>query len=184
MSIPFQQCRRFSADHSLTYRCSGCGKEYTKWQGQCHACHAWNTIQKVDPSPSAVTTNQFRSASVKVVKPSKLQDVNPVAHSRFRLSGTELNRVFGGGIVPGSLTLIGGEPGIGKSSLLLKVSSDICKSDSRSVLYISGEESEDQVKLRCDRLGIHDSNLLLLHETNLDAILKLIYDDVLLSLLA
>lgn len=170
--------RLFSSDHSFGYRCSKCGKEYTKWQGQCHACNAWNTIEQNSASPSSAPSRIYSASSVKVVKPSKLRDINPVAHSRYKLSGAELNRVFGGGIVPGSLTLVGGDPGIGKSSLLLKVSSDICKCDSRSVLYISGEESEDQVKLRCDRLGIHDANLLLLHETNLDAILKLVYGNV------
>ena len=180
LALPTQPVSRrlFSSDHSFGYRCSKCGKEYTKWQGQCHACNAWNTIEHNSAPSVSAPSKAYSSSSVKVVKPSKLRDINPVAHSRYKLSGAELNRVFGGGIVPGSLTLVGGEPGIGKSSLLLKVSSDICKCDSRSVLYISGEESEDQVKLRCDRLGIRDANLLLLHETNLDAILKLVYTNV------
>lgn len=116
--------------------------------------------------------------AAKLVKPSKIREIKPVAHSRFILRGNELNRVLGGGVVPGSLVLIGGEPGIGKSTLLLQMASDMCASRKASVLYVSGEETEDQVKLRCDRLGIDSERLSLLHETDLDSVLHYVYQHV------
>lgn len=173
-SIP---CRSFSSEKNLQFQCSECGKEYSKWQGQCHACNSWNTIIKKEEQE---ISNRRISTSIKTIKVTKLEDIVTKKQSRIVMDGIELNRVFGGGIVPGSLILIGGEPGIGKSSLLLRISSDICRKNSKGVLYISGEESEDQVKMRCDRLGIHNSNLYLLHETNLDSIIQHVYQHVLI----
>ena len=116
--------------------------------------------------------------TAKLVKPTKIKEIKPIAHSRFILRGSELNRVLGGGVVPGSLILIGGEPGIGKSTLLLQMASDICALGKASVLYVSGEETEDQVKLRGDRLGIDSESLSLLHETDLDSIIQYVYQHV------
>ena len=163
--------RRWFSD--ATFVCSECGKEYSKWQGQCYSCHSWNTISEKAPTP---TVKSSRS-SYKGAHPLKLSEITPSAHSRILLKGKEINRIFGGGVVPGSLVLIGGEPGIGKSTLLLRIASDICQSRG-PVLYVSGEESEDQVKLRCDRLGISNPNLYLLHETNIDSIVQLVSQQV------
>ena len=168
--------RTFSVEKDPLYVCSSCGKQYSKWQGQCFSCHAWNTIKQAERSQSP--TNKSVSAT-KQVSPAKLSEITSITHSRYCLKGTELNRVLGGGIVPGSIVLIGGEPGIGKSTLLLEISSDICMINKLNVLYVSGEESEDQVKLRCDRLGIRTDRLSLLHETNLDAVLEYVYQHVL-----
>ena len=175
MNFKKQFIRSFSAERDPLYVCSSCGKQYSKWQGQCFSCHAWNTIQQAERSQGPINK---RPSSGKRVSPSKLSEINSIAHSRYSLKGTELNRVLGGGIVPGSIVLIGGEPGIGKSTLLLEISSDICMLDKLNVLYVSGEESEDQVKLRCDRLGIRTDRLSLLHETNLDAVLEYVYQHV------
>ena len=156
--------------------CSECGKEYSKWQGQCYSCHSWNTISEKTPTPTVHNGH----SPYKGARPLKLDEITPSAHSRILLRGKEINRIFGGGVVPGSLVLIGGEPGIGKSTLLLRIASDICQSRG-PVLYVSGEESEDQVKLRCDRLGIASSNLYLLHETNIDAIVQLVSQQVVIA---
>ena len=166
--------RRWFSDTAFV--CSECGKEYSKWQGQCYSCHSWNTITAKTPTP---TVRAGRSP-YKGARPLKLDEITPSAHSRILLQGKEINRIFGGGVVPGSLVLIGGEPGIGKSTMLLRIASDICQSRG-PVLYVSGEESEDQVKLRCDRLGISNSNLFLLHETNIDSIVQLVSQQVSVS---
>ena len=170
--------RGFSQDLKSLYICKECGKGYTKWQGQCHACMSWNSIveKEVEKSSKSGNVTQF---STRLLKPLSLNQIHPGAHPRILLRGKELNRVFGGGVVPGSIILIGGEPGIGKSTLLLRIASDICNNrKDQGVLYISGEESEDQVKLRCDRLGVSEKNLFLIHETNLDSILQLVYSNV------
>ena len=162
--------RCYSQERQNVFICRNCGKEYTKWQGQCYACHTWNTIEEREKNLSVKGSNP----RVKRIQPLKLNDIVPNAHSRIHLQGNEINRVFGGGVVPGSLVLIGGEPGIGKSTLLLRMASDICQNSTGGVLYVSGEESEDQVKLRCDRLGVKDANLYLVHETNLDSVIQLV----------
>lgn len=175
-SIPI---RFFSTEKNLQFQCKECGKEYSKWQGQCHSCNSWNSIIEKENHIVRLNPNaKYTPSSSHNVKVTKLADIQTKDRFRLVLDGIELNRVFGGGIVPGSMVLIGGEPGIGKSSLLLRISSDICKKTSKSVLYVSGEESEEQVKMRCDRLGIQNSNLYLLHETNLDSILQHIYQNV------
>ena len=170
--------RKLSQDAKFTYICQECGKGYTKWQGQCHACMSWNSIVEKEMR-TPMKSGPGTKFSTRVLNPLSLKQIQPSAHSRIFLRGKELNRVFGGGVVPGSIILIGGEPGIGKSTLLLRIASDICNNrKDQEVLYISGEESEDQVKLRCDRLGVSESKLFLIHETNLDAILQLIYANV------
>ena len=171
----FQTARFFSTAKEGAFVCSKCGREYSKWQGQCVSCHNWNSIQKVCKPES--TESAFHPTA-KLIKPSKIREIKPVAHSRFILRSNELNRVLGGGVVPGSLVLIGGEPGIGKSTLLLQMASDICALGKSNVLYVSGEETEDQVKMRCDRLGIDSDRLSLLHETDLDSILHYVYQHV------
>ena len=145
--------------------CQECGYESSKWVGQCPACKAWNTmVEEIVDKKSSVTHRQITEVQV-----AKLNDVQSSSEKRMDTHIEELNRVLGGGIVPGSLVLVGGDPGIGKSTLLLQT----CKSLSDqkiAVLYISGEESLQQIKMRADRLGIFSDEMTLLCETNLDLI--------------
>lgn len=145
--------------------CQSCGYESTKWMGQCPACKEWNTmVEEVVDKKTTVTHKQITELQV-----SKLNDVQSSPEERLDTHIKELNRVLGGGIVPGSLVLVGGDPGIGKSTLLLQT----CRSLSNqhtSVLYISGEESLQQIKMRADRIGTFSDDMMLLCETNLDLI--------------
>lgn len=145
--------------------CQECGYESSKWVGQCPACKAWNTmVEEIVDKKSSVTHRQITEVQV-----AKLKDVQSSSEKRMDTHIEELNRVLGGGIVPGSLVLVGGDPGIGKSTLLLQT----CKSLSDqkiAVLYISGEESLQQIKMRADRIGIFSDEMTLLCETNLDLI--------------
>lgn len=145
--------------------CQECGYESSKWAGQCPACKAWNTmVEEIVDKKSSVTHRQITEVQV-----AKLNDVQSSSEKRMDTHIEELNRVLGGGIVPGSLVLVGGDPGIGKSTLLLQT----CKSLSDqkiAVLYISGEESLQQIKMRADRIGIFSDEMTLLCETNLDLI--------------
>lgn len=145
--------------------CQECGYESSKWVGQCPACKAWNTmVEEIVDKKSSVTHRQITEVQVE-----KLNDVQSSSEKRMYTHIEELNRVLGGGIVPGSLVLVGGDPGIGKSTLLLQT----CKSLSDqkiAVLYISGEESLQQIKMRADRIGIFSDEMTLLCETNLDLI--------------
>ena len=145
--------------------CQECGYESSKWVGQCPACKAWNTmVEEIVDKKSSVTHRQITEVQV-----AKLNDVQSSSEKRMDTHIEELNRVLGGGIVPGSLVLVCGDPGIGKSTLLLQT----CKSLSDqkiAVLYISGEESLQQIKMRADRIGIFSDEMTLLCETNLDLI--------------
>ena len=149
----------------IVYFCQECGYESSKWVGQCPACKAWNTmVEEIVDKKSSVTHRQITEVQV-----AKLNDVQSSSEKRMDTHIEELNRVLGGGIVPGSLVLVGGDPGIGKSTLLLQT----CKSLSDqkiAVLYISGEESLQQIKMRADRIGIFSDEMTLLCETNLDLI--------------
>ncbi len=150
---------------SSVFFCQSCGYESTKWMGQCPACKEWNTmVEEVVDKKTTVTHKQITELQV-----SKLNDVQSSSEERLDTHIKELNRVLGGGIVPGSLVLVGGDPGIGKSTLLLQT----CRSLSdqhTSVLYISGEESLQQIKMRADRIGTFSDDMMLLCETNLDLI--------------
>lgn len=146
------------------YFCNNCGAESPKWVGRCPACGEWNTMveEKVQ------TDNKGRKKGlVRSSKPVKLSEIEVNEEMRVRMPSSELNRVLGGGLVAGSLTLIGGEPGIGKSTLLLQ---NILSIRGRKILYVSGEESAAQLKLRADRLGKISENTYILCETQLDAI--------------
>ncbi len=147
------------------YFCQNCGYEAGKWLGQCPACKEWNTFveEKVTVSKSA-GVREYRERSVVPLSQVKIE-----AEERICTQMEELDRVLGGGIVPGSLILVGGDPGIGKSTLLLQVCQNLTR-EKRQVLYISGEESLRQIKLRAQRMGEFTDNLLLLCETNLELI--------------
>lgn len=147
------------------YFCQNCGHEAGKWLGQCPACREWNTFveEKVTASKS-VGAREYQELNVV-----PLSQVKTEAEERIGTKMEELDRVLGGGIVPGSLILVGGDPGIGKSTLLLQVCQNLTR-EKRKVLYISGEESLRQIKLRAQRMGKFTDNLLLLCETNLELI--------------
>jgi DNA repair protein RadA/Sms len=142
------------------YRCTDCGAEHAKWAGRCDACGEWNTlveeaVARVPATKSGAARRQAGAAALgaggSVVTTARLREVRGTEDRRLRTGINEFDFVLGGGIVPGSMVLIGGEPGIGKSTLLLQVAGALQGADQR-VLYVSGEESPLQVKLRADRL--------------------------------
>ena len=152
------------AKPSTVFVCSNCGNESSKWFGRCPACNEWNTCyeEKVNLKSSG------KSASKKTATTVKLDDVKKQDIVRTKTGFGELDRVLGGGLVKGSLTLLGGEPGIGKSTLILQICDKI-KGEGQ-VLYVSGEESAQQIKIRADRLGIKNNDIVFLGETDIDVI--------------
>ncbi len=158
------------AKKMLTFFCQSCGYESAKWMGQCPGCKEWNTF--VD-EPVEKKSSGGSKIGLKCAAPVLLKDITGLDEERFSTGIGELNRVLGSGIVKGSLVLIGGDPGIGKSTLLLQVTRNVAR-DNRKVIYVSGEESLKQIKMRADRLGTDFANLLVLCETNLDSICETI----------
>lgn len=154
------------AKAKTVFVCSSCGYESAKWLGKCPACNEWNTFyeEKVVTNSGVLSNSSNKIKSV----PRKLKDVEGIDVSRTSTGIGELDRVLGGGLVKGSLVLVGGEPGIGKSTLILQLC-DKVNGDGK-VLYISGEESAEQVKIRADRLNINSDDLMFLGETNIDNI--------------
>ena len=155
------------------FMCTECGNEYTAWQGQCSYCGAWNTIveHKVAPAEEPAASDTRRRLGGSAARPVKLGSVGTHDYSRISSGLSELDRVLGEGIVPGSLTLISGEPGIGKSTLIAQAAGRIAGKYG-NVLYVSGEESEEQVKLRADRvLGEISDSLYIYPETNIENIM-------------
>ena len=159
--------KRDKSSSRTVFVCQQCGKEELKWLGRCSGCQEWNSFTE--------QTIVVQAASRRVVssdnRPQELSRLTVEAADRFSLPMTEFNRVLGGGLVPGSLTLTGGDPGIGKSTLLLQVAAQVAQ-DRGSVVYVSGEETLHQIKLRAGRLGIKGDNLYLLAETDLGIILN------------
>lgn len=146
-----------------SYFCQNCGVESPKWVGKCPSCGEWNTfveevVQKEDKSLSNSGFSSKRKSELK-----SLNEISSEREPRMALPDIELNRVLGGGIVPGSVILLGGEPGIGKSTLLLQIALKMNKQD---VIYVSGEESEQQIKMRAERIGIYNENCYILTETS------------------
>ena len=154
---------------TTAFFCQNCGYESAKWMGQCPACKEWNTFVE---EPAQIVKGVRTQNSGRELKPVALKEVSLTEQSRVSTGMKELNRVLGGGIVRGSLLLVGGDPGIGKSTLLLQVCRNLA--DRVSVLYISGEESLKQIKLRAQRIGAFGDRLRLLCETNLDMIRQVI----------
>lgn len=149
-----------------TFVCSACDGKSARWEGRCPHCGDWNTLSEV---AQPVGSRRGTWAGAVVSEPVQLRDVRIEEHPRTRFKSSEVNRVLGGGLVPGSVTLVAGDPGIGKSTLLLAAASDA--SDEGTVLYVTGEESAGQVKLRADRLRIDGSGLFLLPATGLSEIM-------------
>ena len=151
------------------YLCGDCGYESPKWYGKCPSCGAWNTMSEFSVQPEPATrgvTSVGRTTS----RPTRLSEIDLNDESRFHSGIGELDRVLGGGAVHGSFVLVGGEPGIGKSTLLLQMCREMCKA--AKVLYVSGEESLRQIKLRAARLEISPPNLYILAETDMEQILN------------
>lgn len=152
------------------FHCQECGYTSAKWMGRCPECGKWNTmIEEIKEEVSPAKTKALVDIDKKIDKLRKLGEIKSGEKERYDTKIGELNRVLGGGLVKGSLTLISGAPGIGKSTILLQTANNICNSYG-TVLYISGEESEEQIKIRGDRLGVNAENLYIVSETNLDVI--------------
>ena len=149
-----------------TFCCQSCGAQHSKWLGQCSSCKQWNTIVeeiiKKESTPTLGLTKDQLSSKIQLIS-----DVDFNNDPRLSVSDEEFNRVLGGGIVPGSLILIGGEPGIGKSTLLLQISLKM----KHKVLYVSGEESQQQISRRANRIENNSENCYILNETNVETIL-------------
>ena len=164
---------------TVTFMCSECGAESLRWAGQCPACHAWNTLQEFQVRKAlsgrsrSISAQRGQAVEPTGARPVPLSEIEPDSAPRQPLAWGELNRVLGGGIVPGSLVLVGGEPGVGKSTLLMHAAQQIASSGGR-VLYASGEESPQQIRLRAARLGPLSPRILLLAENDLDAICEAI----------
>ena len=158
------------AKNRTKFVCSNCGAETVRWMGRCPQCGSWNTLEE---TVEEVLPKQLRTTHevVSSKRPQKLSEVNLENHERMQLSMPEVDRPLGGGVVPGSVILWGGEPGIGKSTLILQVCHAMAKAG-RSVLYASGEESEAQIKMRAERLGAADDDLFVYSGGNLDAIVS------------
>lgn len=152
-----------------SFFCQNCGSQFAKWQGQCSSCKQWNTIveEVIQKEVKANWQQQEKSVS-RVSKPTLIHEISSATEKRLPTSDQELDRVLGGGIVPGSLILLGGEPGIGKSTLLLQISLKL----PYKTLYVSGEESQKQIKMRAERISQKNSNCLVLTETKTQNIFK------------
>ena len=150
------------------YFCQNCGYESPKWLGKCPVCGEWNTF--VEELVTKSSSGQLAKVADRGhTKPEAVKDISPLEYDRIRLNNNEMNRLLGGGLVPGSIALVGGEPGIGKSTLSLQIA---LHQPTLKTLYVSGEESSSQIKLRADRLGGGQSeNCLVLAETSLENIL-------------
>ena len=159
------------AKEKTAFFCKECGNESPKWFGKCPACGAWNTCVEETVVTGKDSKSVKKSIGLEMDKglPTPINEIGNAKEQRIVLPYEELNRVLGGGLVLGSLTLVGGEPGIGKSTLLLQTALQLA---GRKVLYISGEESQTQIKMRAERIGIHNTDCLILTETNTQEILK------------
>ena len=157
------------AKAKTVFYCTACGNESLKWQGRCPACGAWNTLEEHVEKPSPITKTKTLPNGLSH-RAQRISELHSDLEIRFTTGMGELDRVLGGGAVAGSLVLVGGAPGIGKSTLLLQICTSLCSG--RTVLYISGEESEKQIKMRAVRLGVLPEGLFVLSETRLSDILE------------
>ncbi len=155
------------AKEQKIYACTACKAEFSKWSGQCPTCQEWNTITESTVVPSARGKRYAGYAGIPAMVQS-MAEVQTESAPRFSTDMSELDRVLGGGLVPGSVVLIGGDPGVGKSTCLLQVSCNL--SQTKKVLYVTGEESPQQIAMRAKRLGLHEQSMLLLAETQVEHI--------------
>ncbi len=161
------------AKKNTVFFCKECGYESSKWMGQCPGCRAWNSFVEEPVAIKAASGTARDRGTLRKTAATSLRDVPTQDHYRISSGMQELDRVLGGGIVPGSLVLLGGDPGIGKSTILLQVSRCLSEHGKR-VLYVSGEESLQQIRLRADRMGEFSGDIRMASETNLDVIEELI----------
>ncbi len=159
--------------NTTVFYCQNCGFESTKWMGQCPGCREWNSFVEEVVSAASLKNNKVKTGGAGKNTPMQLAEITIQEEDKIQTHFAELDRVLGGGIVQGSLTLVGGDPGIGKSTLLLQTCRTLAE-DGHKVLYISGEESPAQIKMRADRIGVFAPQMLLLCETNLDLIEEII----------
>lgn len=163
------------AKDKIIFYCQSCGAESTKWMGQCPSCKEWNTlVEELVSSKKGAHKVSRQEIKAKVTK---LKDIETADKERMTTHIAELDRVLGGGVVPGSMILVGGDPGIGKSTLLLQVCRNLSESG-KNILYVSGEESLQQIKIRAERIGEFGDTLSLLCETNLDVIGEIVRRDL------
>ena len=160
------------AKKKTAFFCQSCGSQSPKWLGKCPSCGEWNTfVEEIIGIDESQLWSDDNDLKIPKSKPIAITNVSPDKEQRIQTDDQELDRVLGGGLVKGSLVLIGGEPGIGKSTLLLQIALQL---KFRNILYVSGEESEQQIKMRADRIGSDSSSLYILTETNLN----LIFDQI------
>ena len=157
------------AKKKTAYVCQECGYNATKWLGKCPGCGEWNTLveERIQPERQGGLSLGLSTGS----SPIAIDEVTTEDMPRFHTGSMELDRVLGGGVIPGSMVLVVGDPGVGKSSLTLKVCANVAKKQGK-VLYVTGEESTRQVRMRADRLDAIEKDLLVLSETNLEMIAK------------
>lgn len=152
-----------------TFFCQNCGAQFAKWQGQCTSCKQWNTIaEEIIQKETKASWNVVETTSKRVAKPQRVSEISTASEIRLNTKDEELNRVLGGGLVPGSLTLLGGEPGIGKSTLMLQIALKL----PLKTLYVSGEESAQQIKMRAERIVPKAENCFILTETKTQNIFR------------
>lgn len=158
------------AKTKTTFFCQNCGSQYAKWQGQCTSCKEWNTIAEevIQKAEKNSWKTEEQSGAKRVSKPQRIVDISANSDSRMHTANNELDRVLGGGLVPGSLTLLGGEPGIGKSTLMLQVALAL----PYKTLYVSGEESAQQIKMRAERINPGSDSCFILTETKTQNIFR------------
>lgn len=157
------------AKTKTTFFCQNCGSQFSKWQGQCTSCKQWNTIaEEVLQKAEKSSWRPSESVPKRVSKPQRITDISTTSEARMNTKNNELNRVLGGGLVPGSLTLLGGEPGIGKSTLMLQIALRL----PYKTLYVSGEESAQQIKMRAERIEPDSENCFILTETKTQNIFR------------
>ena len=159
------------AKKKTLFECQACGFQSPRWMGKCTACGAWDTMVELSSEQIKFLKESQSSSQTLLARARPITEIDEDNITRFTSGSNELDLVLGGGIVPGSLTLIGGSPGVGKSTLLLKIAGNLAKRD-KKVLYVSGEESSGQIKLRANRLDANHENLYLLPEINLTNILS------------
>ncbi|MEE0859479.1 MAG: DNA repair protein RadA [Acutalibacteraceae bacterium] len=161
------------------YICSECGWESSKWVGKCQGCNSWNTMQEEIKNTSKITSSTYSSYGLEkhssYATPISMREINTENEERYKTGLKEFDRVLGGGIVKGSLVLLGGDPGIGKSTILLQVCNQLA--NTLKVLYVSGEESKRQIKLRADRLGVDCDNLYVVTETDVEIVAQIIQNE-------
>ena len=158
------------AKQKTVFCCTECGNETANWSGRCPKCGSWNTLKEVtfDNRPKGKESNQRHEREMKT--PKRITELDISSEIRFSTGISEFDRVLGGGAVTGSLVLVGGSPGIGKSTILLQMCGKIASD--KNILYVSGEESERQLKLRANRLGVNSSSIFVLSETDISSIIN------------